>query len=295
MKIESIKIIKCLLSFFIVTYAVAVYSSKALRAEDTAPLVPDNDNLKIVEAVGEILLGDDTTPAQGRAMARNNARRNALEQAVGVKVHSSTVLYNSSLISDLVVTATKGLIVEEQIIDDGPVIKGDQIYHICKLRAYVKPVNIEKRGNFRVLKAEVLRAGSDRGLKNPVFQDNDEIQVIVSVNEASHINIFSVSQDGMVSQLYPNKFFKSEQLAADKTMIFPDDAQRALGLRLRVRTPKKLSSALESVLVVASKEMIELHPADGMNELMLTDVLKSLSGIDPSLWADMTVGYEVRK
>ena len=74
-------------------------------------------------------MGDDTTPAQARAMARNNARRSALEQAVGIEVHGSTVIYNSDLISDLVVTATKGLIVREEILYDSPTVKGNQIYH----------------------------------------------------------------------------------------------------------------------------------------------------------------------
>jgi len=295
MKRESMNIIRYLLSFFIVTCAVAVCSSQALCAEVPAPPVPDNDSLKIVEAVGEILLGDDTTPAQGRAMARNNARRNALEQAVGVKVRSATVLYNSSLISDLVVTATKGLIVNEEIIEDGPVVRGDQIFHISRLKAYVKPVNMEKRGNFRITKAEVFRAGTDRSIRNPVFQDNDEIQVHVTVNEDAHVNIFSVSQDGMVSLLYPNKYFSSGMLAANRTMVFPDDAERALGLKLRVKTPKKANTALESVLVIASKEKVDLLGSEAQTDPALTDILKRLSEIDPSLWADMTVGYEVRK
>ncbi len=253
------------------------------------------DDLKIVEAEGEILLGDDTTPAQGRAMSRNNARRNALELAVGVKVHGSTVLYNSSLISDLVVTATKGLIVNEEIIEDGPKVKGDQIYHYCKLRAYVKPINMEKSGSLRIVRAEVVRAGSDRSLKYPAFQDNDEIQVHVRVNEASYINIFSVSQDGMITQLYPNQYFKSALSAADKTMVFPDDIQRAIGLKLRVRTPGKLSKALESVLIIATKENVKFLNDGGMEDPMLTDILRKLSELDPALWAEKTVGYEVRK
>lgn len=293
---RNMKTAKYLLYSFVLTGILLVCSASALYAEDPVPSVTDKDGLKIVEAEGEALLGDDTTPAQARAMARNNARRNALEQAVGVKVRSSTVLYNSSLISDLVVTATKGLIVEEEIIEDGLTVRVDQkAYYVCRLKAYIKPINAEKHSNLKILTAEVFRAGSDRSLKNPVFQDNDEIQVHLSVNEDSYINIFSVSQDGRLSQLYPNKYFNQEQLAANETMVFPDDTQRALGLKLRVRTPKKLSTSLESVLVIAAKEKIELLPAGDVEESVLTDVLKKLSEIDPSLWADKTVGYEVRK
>lgn len=61
-----------------------------------------------VEAEGTILLGDDSTMGQAKAAALNNARRAALEKATGVEVRGSSMIYNYQLISDLVVTATKG-------------------------------------------------------------------------------------------------------------------------------------------------------------------------------------------
>ncbi len=282
------------LSMLAITITLILCSSKVLCADNPGSLVTDKDGNKIVEAVWEALLGDDTTPAQGKAMARNNARRNALEYALGVQIHGSTVLYNSSLISDLVITATKGLIIDEELIEDRPIVKGNQVYHYCKLRATVKPINVEKRGNLKILKAEVVRADSDNH-ENPVFQNDDEIQVRVRVNEDSYINIFSVSQDGMISKLLPNAYFKSDMLAAKNTLIFPDDIQRALGLKLRVKTPKNLSKALESVLIIATKQKVDLLTDWIIAEPTLTDLLKMLSEIDPSLWAESTVGYEVRK
>ncbi|MBI4683316.1 MAG: DUF4384 domain-containing protein [Nitrospirae bacterium] len=283
------------LSMLAITLTLILCTTKALYAVDPGASVTDKDGNKIVEAVGEVLLGDDTTPAQGKAMARNNARRNALEHALGVQIHGSTVLYNSSLISDLVVTATKGLIIAEELLEDRPIVKADQVYHFCKLKATVKPINIEKRGNFKILKVEVVRADSDSSHENPVFQDNDEIRVRVRVNEDAYINIFSVSQDGMISKLLPNDYFKSAMLAAKNTLIYPDDIQRALGLKLRVKAPKKQNRALESVLVIATKEKADLLSDGTPADPTLTDLLKMLSEIDPSLWAESTVGYEVRK
>src|SRR3990172_5493274 len=58
---------------------------------------PTVEEVKVVTAEGKIVLGDDTTPARARAIAMNNARRTALEAAVGVNLHGSSVIYNSDL------------------------------------------------------------------------------------------------------------------------------------------------------------------------------------------------------
>ncbi|MBI5409791.1 MAG: DUF4384 domain-containing protein [Nitrospirae bacterium] len=281
-------------SFVILVFILFVFIQLSYAQEQAQPSVTEA-GLKVVVAEGEALLGDDMPPAQGKAMARNNARRNALEQAVGVEVRGSTVLYNSDLISDLVKTATKGLIVKEEVIEETPKITGNQFSYYCKIRAYVKPINTEKRGSFSILKAGVFRPDKKSAMESPVFQDNDELQVSASANEDSYLHIFSVSQDGRVSKLFPNEFLKAELLHARETYVFPNDAYRSLGLRIRVKTPGKLSRALESVLVIATKEKIDLLPGKGDQEPMITDLMRELSEMAPSLWTEKTMGYEVRK
>lgn len=255
----------------------------------------DLTNDLIVIAEGEALMGDDTTLAQAKAMALNNARRNALEQATGVKVHGSTVIYNSDLISDLVVTATKGLIVKEEIIKEEGSVTGKQISYYYKIKAYVKPLDIKKRGNLQIIKAEVFRAGTNQLMQSPVFQHDDEIQIKIKVNEDAYINIFSVSQDGRISMLFPNEYFKAEILPANREFIFPDETQRMLGVKLRAKTEGKLSKAVESVLIIATKEKVNFLSDKDIQEPTITDLMRELSEIDLSLWAEKTIGYEVRR
>ncbi|MEK7196446.1 MAG: hypothetical protein AAB151_02145, partial [Nitrospirota bacterium] len=50
------------------------------------------DNIQLIEKEGEAVLGEDTTPAQAKALALNNARRSAIEQVSGVIVHGSSVV-----------------------------------------------------------------------------------------------------------------------------------------------------------------------------------------------------------
>ncbi|MBI5663697.1 MAG: DUF4384 domain-containing protein [Nitrospirae bacterium] len=278
--------------FFLTLLMLLVPSLSWAQAQtDTAP--PKDGRIEVI-GEGEHPQGEDSLPAQCKSTARNNAMRNALEQAVGVEVRGSSVIYNSDLISDLVRTATKGLIVDYKVLEEGPKLKDGQVTYYCKLKANVKPISAEKRGSFGILKMKVYRPDKKSAMAAPVFQDNDEIQVSVSVNEDSYINIFSVGQDGAVSKLFPNQHVRVEVLPARKEFIFPDDTYRMLGLKLRVTTPKKLSRAVESVLIIASKEKVDLLSGN-VHEPMITDLMKELSEIDPSLWTDKTVGYEVRK
>jgi hypothetical protein len=250
---------------------------------------------KVVEAEGWASLGDDTTPAVAKATALNNARRSALEKAVGVAIRGSSVVYNSELISDLVHTATKGLIVKEDILESNCNIKDNQILCMARIKAYVKPLSLERRGTFRILRAHLRRPGSTITTSNPVFQFNDEIQVRVKVNEDSYIQIFSIDQYGNVSKLYPNRYSPQDLVPGKEEFVFPNDAQRTMGLKLRVTTPKNLKSAVESVLVIASTKKIDILTAGMISNPTITDLMRELSVNDPSIWVEKTLGYEVRK
>lgn len=107
--------------------------------------------------MGEAALGEDTTLAQAKALSLNNARRSAIEEASGVFVHGSTVVYNSRLISDLISASARGLIVKEEILLDDIKKDGKQIIYLTKIRAYVKPLEYKDRGGLNILKGEVYR------------------------------------------------------------------------------------------------------------------------------------------
>jgi len=252
-------------------------------------------NILVIEKEGEAVLGEDTTPAQAKALALNNARRSALEQASGVIVHGSSVVYNFQLVSDLVASATRGVIVKEEILADEIRKEGKQIVYYAKIRAHVKTLENKERGRLKIIKAEVNRYGSNLASTAIVFQDNDEIRIRAKTNSESYIYVFNVSQDGKVTKLFPNEYFKTEIVSPETEFISPNNKQRDLGLKLRVRTPKNVSRAVETMLIVATKEKIDFFSGQKANDATITDLMKELSEIDASLWTEKIVGYEVRK
>jgi hypothetical protein len=267
----------------------------ALVALPAFPAAAKPDDAVVVEAEGQVTLGDDSTIGQAKAAALNNARRAALEKATGVEVRGSSVVYNYQLINDLVVTASKGFIVRERIIENKCKSQEEHFYCTARIEAAVKPLHVERRGDFAVTKAVVHRVDSDASKHAPVFQNKDEIQIRVMANQDSYLSIFSVDQYGNVARLYPNEFAGYEVLLpAGKELSLPDALQRQSGLKLRVSTPKGVKKSVESVLVVALKEKKHLL-AGGVENPTIMDLMQELSNMDPSLWVEKAVGYEVRE
>lgn len=247
---------------------------------------PPQDGEIFVRASGKALLGD-RTEEQAKAIALNNARRNAIEEAVGIKLHSSSLIYNGELVSELVSAAAKGLIVKE-IVNHRCGAENGQLYCLASIEAYVKPLK-ESASNLKVLKATVQRPGKET-VQSPVFQNNDEVQVSVTVNEDAYISIFSVDQHGSVIRLLPNEYVKTGKVQARNEFVFPDEKLRIKGLKFRVVT--KMSSVVESALIIATKE--DPHFLEEAENPTITDLMNELSRLDTP-WAEKTVGYEVRR
>ena len=256
---------------------------------------PTVEEVKVVTAEGRIVLGDDTTPAHARAIAMNNARRTALEAAVGVNLHGSSVIYNSDLVSDLVVTATKGIIVKQNVLEDKYYTEEDRIYCLVRIEAHVKPLSQQDSKKVRILKASIRRPDKNVSENSPVFQDGDEIQIKVAASDNVFINIFSIDQYGNVIKLYPNNYIKAEIIPSGREFTFPDDTIRSQGLNLRVTTPKGLKSGIESVLIIATKEEGFFLTDPSIQNPTISDLMNELSRLDPAAWTEKTIGYEVVK
>jgi Domain of unknown function (DUF4384) len=236
-----------------------------------------------------------------RGRARDEARRNAIEQAVGVFVRSASVLHNSQITDELISSVSRGVIEKEQWADEqieemkdgkrpGPAMA---MYRI-KVTAQVRPVRVERRAGFDVR----------GGLNKTVFQDNEEALIKIRSTQPAYLHVFSVTQDGGVTLLLPNKFVERNQITPDQEVVFPNDTLRALGVRLRVSLPKGTKKAQEYIKVIATRKPISLVGTDVSKDVfktytggengMIQDVIKRLAQLEDEDWNETTLPYEVR-
>ena len=251
-----------------------------------------------VTAEGVVPFGEEMSLAEAKHQSRNEARRQAIERAVGIFVKGSTVVYNFVLAEDLVHSVVRGVVLEEQIlsegvreVDVGPVQKAH--LYATMLRARVQPVAAERRGTFAIKGA----------LNKAIFLGNEEMVITVVPSDDAYIHIFNVGQDHAVTVLFPNKFRRDNFIGGGKELIFPDEDLRQLGIRLRVFPPPGTKKAIEKIKLIATKKNIDLvrgrfsEPVfqvyQGQETGLVTDLIKELTEMDDSEWAEMTVPYEV--
>ena len=86
-----------------------------------------------------------------------------------------------------------------------------------------------------------------------------------------------MDQYGNSVKLYPNDYVEAKTVPARKEFVFPDDVWRSHGLKLRVRTPKDKSTAVESVVIIATKEEGHFLEDTALQNPTFTDIMKELA------------------
>lgn len=268
------------------------------QAPNEGPTAPDRREAVWVTAEGVVPFGEDVSLAEAKQRSRNEARRQAIERAVGTFVKGSTVVYNFVLAEDLVQSVVRGVVLEEQILSEGvrevDVGQTQKAYlYATSLRARVQPVPAERRGQFRI-----------KGFLNKsIFVENEEMIITVVPSEDAYIHIFNVGQDHAVTVLLPNKFNRETFTSGGKELVFPNEDLRQLGIRLRVLPSSGAKKAVEKIKLIATRKNIDLvrgrfiEPVfqvyRGQETGLATDLIKELTDMDDLDWAEMTIPYEV--
>ncbi len=258
-----------------------------------------------VVAEGLAPFSRDLSLDEVRGRARDEARRNAIEQAVGVFVRGTTVLHNSQITDELIASVARGVIEEEQWLEEGIRDIQDEkrrgqkvhVYH-SKVKALVRPVRVERRAGFEI----------QASLNKQVFQEGEEALIKVRSSQPAYLHLFSVTQDGGVTMLMPNHFVKRNYFPANQEVIFPSDALRTLGVKLRVTLPHGAKKAVEYIKVIAIRKPVHLvkeqgdqaqesifHTFAGAEGGMIHDLVKRLALLDDEDWTETTLPYEVRQ
>lgn len=257
------------------------------------PTTASEKRTTVVDSEGKAEISAGRTPDEARRLALDRARRAALEEVAGVDVRSSTVIYNADLINDMVMTGTGGLIVGQEILLNECGEDSGRLICTVRIRATVSVMDRSKEASFHI-KANVQQPGARSGNDVVLFKDGDEVQVKVRLDNNGYISIFGVDQTGSVSQLFPNKYAKESLVEGGTDFIFPDEAQREAGLRLRARTLEGKRKSNESMMIIATTRNVTFLEDAGESP-KVTDLMAELAALDREVWAQATRGYVILK
>jgi hypothetical protein len=253
---------------------------------------------EVVEAEGRAFMGELDTIKELEIRAEKEAERDAIEKAVGVFIKSKTLVYNETLLEDLIDKTAAAKIVKKEIIFSGWE-KPAEVY-LVKIKAYVEEVELEKEGSLNVevyLSKRELKAG-------------DEVKIIYKCNSDCYVNIFNVSDDGEVTLLFPNKVCKNNFCEKGKTYIFPSEEDKKKGVKkLVAKLPKNKTKSRETIKIIATRKDIEIVRSgfkEGIFEIftkedtgivtgMVTDLIYRLSRLSPTEWGEASFVYEINR
>jgi hypothetical protein len=249
------------------------------------------------EVTGEVFL-EDMTPQQAESLCLARAKAQAVSQVAGVKILSETLVKDAMMVADLVNAQSYAW------VKDVKDVKWEQ-------------EQVQKRTNeppgllFRVhLKGLVaLDRNRDEGfalkmnLNRTIYQSGDEMQITVQSGQDAHITIFNILEDDKVTVLLPNRFKLDRLVKKGEKTRFPDP--ETMGNRkLKLSNLSKTPSAREAILVIATKDDIDLVENDFIEAAfaefpqqtgLLRNVMEKLMAIPPARRSMAVQYYEVTK
>lgn len=268
-----------------------------ISPSDFSEASEDKSRLVLVEAEGVFNLGDETTMELAQRASLEAARRAAIEKAFGVSVTGSTLVRNAQLVENLVQVASKGLIIEEQVLEQGLLAQGTKGAHgtyRTKIRA--KVMRLEP-GNPRTNYSVQCR------LNRTAYQHGDHAEIKIIPNQDSYLYVFNITEDEHLTVLVPNRFVPEAKVKGNNEFIFPPTELAKRGIHLTTMVASGKERSWESIKVIATRQPIEVLKRRAPEAIfeeyrpndttMLMDLLKTLAGLEPGEWTTCATTYEI--
>lgn len=220
-----------------------------------------------VDAIGECYQGRNMTTEEARRYALEKAKRNAIEQTLGVEVQAQTLHLKLETSQDfhqsfteLSQTSFYGKIIEQkkplwkleniQFPDEPPIP-----CHRVFLRVKVAKEKGKKDPSFNV----TLKLNGGR----ETFFEGDEIVLRITPTQDCYITVLNVLSDNTMLILFPPKKGQTpEKVSAGRTLLIPSETERRKGIHFRVGLLPGKRRDTESLIVIATKDDIPFLPRE---------------------------------
>jgi len=207
--------------------------------------------------ITEIVNIINITPEKAQEIAILKACQKAIEQCSGIEVSgrvSSIQAGNRDNIhidhfSRMINQSTQGIILSKEILVNKTIIEDDIIKKVVKLRITVGKQTGSKDYEFNI----------NAELNNEYFKEGDLLELWVSSSIGCYITILNITSDEKVITLFPNKYHTENYLNADEKLFFPNDADKLIGLELKVNLLPDHNEDTEIIKIIATKNPININ------------------------------------
>jgi len=242
-----------------------------------------------VEATGEAIGSDFDPPREVVERARNDAKRKAVEQAVGTFIRSQTLVTNGQLAEDLIYARVQGKIDKAETLGEERDKIDPNLFRV-KLRALVRPVYPEEGG-----------IGVTLSLLPAALREGDEVKIQYQTTADCFVYIFSIGADNSVTLLFPNSQMTDNFVTARSRRVFPPE-NSGIHLQAMALPEFKASRSQEKVKIIATRGRETL--LEGFQEGIFTvydarstglvgDLARKLNQLDQADWGEALAAYTI--
>ena len=256
-----------------------------------------SQDAKWVEVEGTALM-ENITKEEARRLAIEDALRKAVEEVVGVDTLSETLVINFKVGADIIKALPYGKVLDKQIVEEGvqEIAKEGKAIPGLLYRIKMKSKVLMEEG--RVDPSFIITASLNRDF----FKEGDFMEIRASSSKDCYLNIFNILEDEGVLILIPNYYRKENFVRANEMFIFPNEADKGKGLKLRIHGIEGRKSVRETIYILALQKPLRFN-ADKYREgiyanytgqtAFMKDLIKEIIEIPPSERAEKFIQYQV--
>jgi hypothetical protein len=256
------------------------------------------DSGKWIQCSGEAAI-QNITYEDAQAIARRQARLDAIEKACGVSLHAETLVKDFMTAGDFIHAISYGHVVEEKDVKwDTETLPAQKpgnppmVVLRVKMLARVIPETGMPDPSFKV----------DLKLNRTSFKSGDEVILNIQTTKDCYLTVLNLGTDDTVRVLFPNQWQSDSFIKANAKIEIPDRLNRDLGIHIRVANLPGHKLDNEMVKVIATMQRIDLSGQSetssgfglmGTPKMVMTSLAKWLSDIPISERAEAAMGYIV--
>lgn len=264
----------------------AAYSAVAAAAAAPAANAP-----VWIEAVGEAAGSDYDPPREVLDRARNEAKRKAVEEAVGSFVRSHSLVANNELAEEFTFARVRGRVDKIQVIREERDKNDPNLYRV-RLKALVQPVYPDEGEGISV-KLDLSRS---------TLREGEEVKILYQTSTDCYVHIFSIGSDNSVTLLFPNTLEKDNFVKGGVGKVFPPD-KFPVKLHAQLLPGMKGKRTQEKVKLIATRQreiLLESGFSEGMFKVfdarstgLVGDLARRLNQLEPADWGEAVAVYTI--
>src|SRR6185369_16270566 len=245
-----------------------------------------------IDATGESAGSEYDPPKEVLERAKNEAKRKAIDEAVGSFVRSHTLVVNAQLAEEMTFARVRGRIDKVQILAEERDKNDSNLYRV-KLRALVRTVYPDEGEGLSV----------KLSLSKSSLKEGEEVRIFYQTNSDCYVYIFSIGADNSVTLLFPNSQNQDNFVKANSGQVFPtDNCPIHLKAMCLPEFKNKLSEEKVKIIATRQKEILLTGFQEGMFKVydakstgLVGDLARKLNQLDPADWGEALAVYTIEK